>query len=785
MITIFKSITDTGAPFVRSVEVALNRIRLGNSKELVERYRLTKDSSLKKKLVGVCFGGEFTHRSAKGLLNHSGLIILDFDKFETNEDAIKFKKELVSNGYVYACWISPSGLGVKVLVRIPAEAKNHKLYFKALKVYFAHPNWDDSGSDVSRLCFESYDPDIYVNESSKVWTTKEEPDLEDIGTHTPLVAVKSDSRKLSNLIAWWEKKFGMQNGQRSNNLYKLASACNDFGIPITECELALLQYEQQDFTQNEIKSIIKSAYKNQSNFGTKFFEDKPLREKIEKAIRSGKKENDLKQILPNISKEEITEIVSNLKEKIACDDFWVYDSKGNIKLSPHKFKWWLEDKKYFKFYPSKSNTFTFIYKDGNLLEETTPERIKDDTLKNLLKREDIGFRPYDYMANNAKFFHSDFLSLLDTAEINIKEDTDKSSFLYYKNCVVEVTKDFIREIDYLNIEGFIWKRQIIDRDFIATDHHDSEFRKFIWLISGANVDRYNSFKSVIGYLLHSYKTSANNRAIILNDETISENPNGGSGKGIFCTAISKMKKMSSIDGKTFEFTKSFPYQTVSADTQILVFDDVKKNFQFESLFSLITEGITLEYKGQDAIKLPVQKSPKIIITTNYTVGGIGGSFERRKFELEMSSYFNSSHTPLDEFGHLLFEYWDEKEWARFDNFMLQCSQYYLTHGLVTTEFNNLHTRKFIKETSHEFYEWSNDRENIRYNVRLYKTQLFEDFRNEYPDYRIKLTQKKFSLWLELFCKFNKFEYDLDRDQSGRYILIKNGEQMPDANDMWI
>jgi hypothetical protein len=117
--------------------------------------------------------------------------------------------------------------------------------------------------------------------------------------------------------------------------------------------------------------------------------------------------------------------------------------------------------------------------------------------------------------------------------------------------------------------------------------------------------------------MHTFKTSANNRAIILNDETISENPNGGSGKGLFWNALSKVKKVSSIDGKSFNFDKSFLYQTVSPDTQLLIFDDVKKNFDFERLFSIITEGMTIEKKNQDAIQIPVQKSPKIIITTNY------------------------------------------------------------------------------------------------------------------------------------------------------------------------
>src|SRR5690606_34159818 len=315
----------------------------------------------------------------------------------------------------------------------------------------------------------------------------------------------------------------------------------------------------------------------------------------------------------------------------------------------------------------------------------------------ILNKPNIGYGPYDFMAGNSGYFRYDFLSLLDTTDVELKEDTKNLCYLYYKNCVLEVSKDSVREIDYIDINGYVWKRQIIDREFKKFDHHDSVYRKFIWLISGKSVPRYNSLKSVIGYLLHSYKTSANNKAIIFNDETISENPNGGSGKGLFWNALKHMKKVSAIDGKTFEFTKSFPYQTVSTDTQILVFDDVKKNFNFESLFSLITEGITLEYKGQDAIQIPVEKSPKILITTNYTLGGIGGSHERRKFEIEMSSYFNSKHTPLDEFGHMLFGDWDDDEWLRFDNYMVNCVQYYLENGLVSHAFNNLETRKLIKE----------------------------------------------------------------------------------------
>ena len=73
-----------------------------------------------------------------------------------------------------------------------------------------------------------------------------------------------------------------------------------------------------------------------------------------------------------------------------------------------------------------------------------------------------------------------------------------------------------------------------------------------------------------------------------------------------------LKKNIVINGKEFSFEKSFAYQLVSADTQVLTFDDVRKNFPFENLFSVITEGITLEKKNKDAIKIPYEESPKVV-----------------------------------------------------------------------------------------------------------------------------------------------------------------------------
>ncbi len=84
-------------------------------------------------------------------------MVLDFDGIGSVEETIIFKNSISSNEYVFSCWISPSNLGVKALIKVPTEG-DFKGYYDALKNYFNSPYWDKSGSDIYRPCFESYDP---------------------------------------------------------------------------------------------------------------------------------------------------------------------------------------------------------------------------------------------------------------------------------------------------------------------------------------------------------------------------------------------------------------------------------------------------------------------------------------------------------------------------------------------------------------------------------------------------------------------------------------------------
>ena len=240
---------------------------------------------------------------------------------------------------------------------------------------------------------------------------------------------------------------------------------------------------------------------------------------------------------------------------------------------------------------------------------------------------------------------------------------------------------------FRNIEGYIWEGQIIDRDFIFVDNKENDYKQFIFNISGKNT---KPIECTLGYLLSTYKNKMNNKAIILNDEVISSDPEGGTGKGLFVQGVKQIRNVSVLDGKQHDDTKSFAYQTVTQECQVLVIDDAIKNFDFEKKFSLVTEGITLERKGKDAVKLSVEDSPKLLISTNYAIKGDGNSHARRRHEIEVAQYYNSTKTPFDEFGRELFNSWSKDEFNAFDNYMSDCVQLFLINGLIEQYLSLIH-----------------------------------------------------------------------------------------------
>lgn len=793
-ITIFKNIRETETPFYRGVDKILERIKDGSSKELVKRIRAEKNKSdrneIKKNLPAICFSGTFNKRNDSSIVEHSGLICLDFDGYAKQKDLLQDKESMSKDKHTYSVFISPSGNGLKVLVKIPQDVDNHVNYFNSLENHYGSEYFDKTCKNISRVCYESYDPLIFINENSSVWDTIEEVEYTEFVSHrdAPTIPITDENKVVDILVKWWTKKYPMIEGQRNQNVYVLAMAFNDYGINKSLAGYVLNQFENADFSLEEITRTIDSAYRNTQNFGTKYYEDEEAINTIKQSLRRGVSKKEVRHQLEesDLDGATIDSVMNRIEDDQSKQVFWSKNDKGTIKIVHILFKDFLEDNGFYKYCPEGSKNYVFVKVTNNLIDHTSEKEIKDFILNHVIDLDDMAI--YNYFADQTRLFREEFLTLLSTIDIYFIEDTKDTAYLYYKNCAVRVGKGEVAPIDYLDLGGYVWKDHVIDRVFKICDGSDSVYRRFISNICAGHESRVHSMESTIGFLLHAHKNLSYCPAVILNDEVISDNPEGGTGKGIFMNALSKMKKVVTIDGKSFAFERSFAYQLVSADTQILVFDDVKKHFDFERLFSVVTEGLTLEKKNKDAIKIPFSKSPKIAITTNYAIKGAGNSFARRKWELELHQHYDKNFTPLDEFGKLMFGDWSDAEWCDFDNYMIGCLQMYLKKGLRKSEFVNLKVRQLSAETTHDFIEWCGlldrhgENRNLITGVKLYKQDLYFDFVQEYPDYgpkaKMTISRTKFYQWLVAYSLFKEgLQPEEGRDAQGRWIIIKKAPKV--------
>lgn len=169
MITIFKDFNETKNPYYLPIEKVLQRIKECKIQNKINELRNEKDEKrkaiLKKKLPCICFSGKFITRSDKDLTEHSGYIILDFDKLDNAEE---FKISLKRFNFIYSAFISPSGNGVKAIVKIPPIIQKHRGYYRGILKVF--PELDSTSINESRICFESVDANLWINEDVNEFT---------------------------------------------------------------------------------------------------------------------------------------------------------------------------------------------------------------------------------------------------------------------------------------------------------------------------------------------------------------------------------------------------------------------------------------------------------------------------------------------------------------------------------------------------------------------------------------------------------------------------------------
>jgi archaellum biogenesis ATPase FlaH len=148
---------------------------------LIKNIRSTESkderNALKSKLPAVTFAGTFEKARRRELLKaNSGIISLDIDNVD---DPISLKKSIIGIPFILACFLSPSN-GLKVLIPIDSsDEDDYKAAFISLQFFFHEQfeiNIDKHCSDISRLCYLSYDPEIHINVNCEIYSERKSRD---------------------------------------------------------------------------------------------------------------------------------------------------------------------------------------------------------------------------------------------------------------------------------------------------------------------------------------------------------------------------------------------------------------------------------------------------------------------------------------------------------------------------------------------------------------------------------------------------------------------------------
>lgn len=777
-ISVFKDLFKSkDVPFTLTLDEVYSRIKKGNPIliEKINKIRTLNDKNevdkLKNTLTAIMFNGTFSDRTDNGLIEHSGMCILDFDKYP-NDDIMKSEREkLIKDKYTLMVFTSPSGKGLKALIRIPKSDKlEHKRRFNAYATYINSEYFDLKNCNISRVCFESYDPEIYINQYAEEFTEIEEEKGYSY-LEKPPVCILHDEQKKIDIIMKFKRNKSFIEGERNAYIFDLAGQFCEYGISQSTTENFISNYVLTgDFSEHEMKQTIRSAYKKRE-FDSKYFEDYSTVSKIKLKLKNGVHIDQIKRDL-NVT----DDIISDVKNESIENEikFWSIkeDKKGNdvINIDPYLYSCFLTKNGFFKYYPENSEAPTFVRVISNKVKISSVSQIKDFVLNHLLQKELINV--WNYCSKSPYLFNESHLNMIDSIALKMLIDDKDVSYIPFLNGVVKVTDKNVELLPYFDVNGYVWENQIIQRKFEVSDNFKNDFQDFVSKVSNSDKTRIESLETTLGYLIHTYKDKTDQKAIIFNDQEIDDNPNGGSGKSLMLTALNNFRRLVKIDGKAFDPKKSdFVYQRVNLDTQVLAFDDVKKNFNFENLFSLITEGITVNRKNKDEIFIPFERSPKIVITTNYVINGVGASHDRRRHEIEFYQYFNERRSPLSEYGRLLFDSWSSEDWISFDNYMINNLKKFLQNGLTKTVSINAESKRFIQSTTKDFFDWVEDGA-LQTNVRYYNAEIIIKFQNEYKNYK-DLNTKQFLKWVKEYCIFKNYDLKKDKDNIGRYFEIVN------------
>lgn len=496
--------------------------------------------------------------------------------------------------------------------------------------------------------------------------------------------------------------------------------------------------------------------------------------------------------------------------------------------------------------------YVYIRFKGNIVERIEPETIKTnvkDFINNYLEKK-LHPVPLRNMFYKSRQTDEPYLSNLPKKEnLDFKTYGKDYQYWFFPNVAWKITKDEIIQTKISEVEKLIWETDIKDKcqrvkktdvplieinytkdyltilksqekskidEFSEIDKYelkinDKDFNYLKFLINTSRMywkrqkDGIELSKTeqkeqqlhfinkiyALGYLAHKYKDSGKAWTVFNMDAKLSDigKSYGGSGKSILMNSIEYVNKTFYIGGRNPHKTKdNFIFDGVDEHTFNINIDDADQYLDFDFFFPIITGKMNVNPKNNKPFTLDFPDSPKLGISSNFTLRKVDPSTERRILYTAFSDYYHKkdseghyseTRTPDKEFGKNLFTDFTDDEWNKFYNLIAISIQVYLKFDKIEAPMGNIEKRNLMTQIGQGFLDWANEyfiNEN-KLNVQISKEEVFHDCKQNIPQSSAKfLTPTSFKKKIQLYCKYKDWTFNPKEScNNGDRIMVKVGD----------
>lgn len=428
-------------------------------------------------------------------------------------------------------------------------------------------------------------------------------------------------------------------------------------------------------------------------------------------------------------------------------------------------------------------------KEGNMIAEVSIREFID-YLKEYIKEDDetIDFEIKDRYENFMQQSQKYIITRLDELErddfLNSTRDT---SYKFFQNGFLEITKKDIKLREYTETELYILKDRILQHSF----EFASPEGLFTDFISKAVVPN-KYLKSYLGFATHEYRDDISDYFLYSLDASYDPKLGGGSGKNLLSALVGRFTTYAKVPEAQTEVNEKL-FNAWNGE-KLFTISDCGEDFDLVALKGIVSEGGILKKLYKDMVAMKIDETPIIWLESNYSFKKTDGGVLRRLRTIEFTDFFSRCGGVDIHYGGKLFPTdWSESDWLSYYNYMSLCIQEYLKDRKLKQE--KLTTTGWHKQFDYSFNQLT--KQFIEENIEDWLSSYFvtrEEFESQYDKFcnqnginvRYRISSIKMNDALQEYCDHFNIEFNknaresvLGTRQYGRtFKLIKEEEQAP-------